>query len=918
MVEYKTFYTSLTGPKELKPKSEKKTIVVRGGASSHPVKDTGVKKTRSIPSNLEGLPVGDVIEQVMIPNVDKKVKEIAESRTPRITSGKNIRRGAGIGLVDIQKSISSIDPNLEYRYKDEILSGADVQSRLKQEQVGNVLQLFRLAQTKSGSYVAKDNQYYQIGSELEYVMSESEPGFKEQLMKDIGTPQFEQTFEQAYEDLPELKKESYHIQFNKDYRSEQQRIEQKMNELRDTYENPSAIGFLHTWTTGMLSWEDPLSLKSLYYTFTGDREKIIETKARASLDLDKSLMESLGSFAWKSATGPFATIGTTYTGGALLGAGFGSLKTVAPTIGKTAEVLFGIEMGIASFKQTYPKFKENIELKKFSNVFSDIALIGVLGYSGYRGYKTGSIFGEGRTSEYLYRIHTYDPGSIGDIQFKAALKVSRNLENVRSHRIKPLDIAQDIARMDARSAARTIAFLKSHRRTTIGGSAASYTQVEGARIPQDIDLLLPGGEKQVLFAKQFFKKTKTKLGEHLIDIHGKKFYKPGEHHLFGFRSKSPVKGYVMGGERYHVHPMPTGLQKTTLGMTKIGTKDVWLHPALVTKGKVHYTRFLTKPMHVRRKTLGKITLKHELVHQKHPLWPERMVIFAERKSIHPELYAAAKQWYKTKILQIPFKGKFMTVGEQLFRKGISSVRKETSYRHFKDIPDFITHAKSLIKSSQLSKNPIVRMKGIMAKKQLHRFINPIESIHKDSTSTYNKFIQNISKKPLVIQRKFYLDAGGKGIGYASYVNPVKEYYSIGGLFGIGTYQRYANGGKNNIMYPKKHTIKKLSGTTYDIVKQPIEILKPYTTKKQDVTKIQLPISKNQYVLDYKPVIEQQKTKYQQISYKPIPYDYYQPPPKPPLFLGYKKKQKDFTDKNTKDIIEAAWMRKHPVTLIEVI
>lgn len=763
-------------------------------------KPVSVKKTRSVPSNIKDLPVGKVIEDVVIPETQKKAEEIAKSDLPRVVSGRQIRRGAGHGLVDIQKNISSIDPDVTYIYNNEEILGSELRSRFKQQNIGNVVNLFRLGRTPSGEYIAKKNQYYPVGSELKYVMEKSEPGFKKKLISDIGSSKFEETFQKAYGSLSDVEKEKYHSRFNKDYISEQQRIKNKMDELRSFYDRPSVEGFLHTWSTGLLSWEDFLGSKSLYYTLTGNREKVIETKARASLDLDASLKEGVSFFAVKSITGPFGTIGLTYASGAALGAGFGSLKTILPHAGKIAETLFAVETGIIGVKEAYPRFKKNIDDKKFANIISDIVIIGTLGYSGYRGYKTGSIFGQGRTSEYLDRIHTYEPGSVGDIRFKSALKVARRLEVVRSHKMKPLDIARDIARMDARSAARTIEFLRRNPRTTIGGSAASFTQIEGARIPQDIDLLLPYNQKNVIAAKQFFKNTKTKIGKHLIDIHGKKFFKPGQHHLFGFRSKTPIK---------------------------IGNY------------------------------------------------------------------------------------KFFRAGEQLFRKAVSSVRKETSYRHFKDIPDFITHARSLIKSSKYSKNPIVRMKGFSAEKHLSRYLNPIEKIN--IKSSFNKTIKSFTKKPFV-KRKFYLDVNKRGVGYSEYIDPSKGYYPTGGIYGFATYSKYKK--LDNKLRMKAYNVKAPQINKYIIIKSPnIRSVQVYKPKIPELSQIKINVKPITYPTGYKPDIPINKLGYVKTPYKQKPYGFY-PSIKPPsIMIKKKKKTRDLFIIPSVDLFEGARKRTHPVKLL---
>jgi len=200
----------------------------------------------------------------------------------------------------------------------------------------------------------------------------------------------------------------------------------------------------------------------------------------------------------------------------------------------------------------------------------------------------------------------------------------------------------------------TINYLRSHPKTVIGGSGASYTQIEGARPPKDIDLIVKGKAMDSLkgvktYVKQKYTSFRSKSlkewfkgsssdkepnlyeikdrpevlrakasvkGSDAVDIHGREMYKAGSEHRFGFRSKTPVK---------------------------IG--------------------------------------EH----------------------------------------------KYFRAGEQLFRKGVASVVKERSYRWGKDRPDFITHAESLIKSTEGSWNPVTRWRGRSAARHLELFKDPSQS-----------------------------------------------------------------------------------------------------------------------------------------------------------------------------------------------
>lgn len=416
---------------------------------------------------------------------------------------------------------------------------------------------------------------------------------------------------------------------------EKEVISKKIEELRPLYDKPSLAGFLHTWSTGILSWEDPFGAKSLYHTLTGQRQKILETKARASIDLDKALKKGATSYIIKSATGPFATIGTTFVGGEAVGAGIGALKAVAPTVGKLTEIGL-IGYGTATtVKETTPRIQKALETKNYGELVSIGTSTFPFIYTGIKGYKRGHAFGYGKTEAFLYRLHTYKPGSVKSIRFKTGLKVVNLLKDVKSHIREPIDFTK-IERFTPKTTQKTIEYLEYHPETTIGGSTASYTQIKGARVPQDIDILLRpkfreylsafkekyllrrgiegksvrefANIRKVIGAKEFFEEVKTPSGEHLVDIHGEEMYRPGRYHQFGFVSEKPIRI-----EKY----------------------------------------------------------------------------------------------------------RFFRAGEQLARKGISAIKKETAYRHFKDVPDFITHAESLIES--LRQKPFGKFRAEKAEKYLEMF-----------------------------------------------------------------------------------------------------------------------------------------------------------------------------------------------------
>ena len=177
---------------------------------------------------------------------------------------------------------------------------------------------------------------------------------------------------------------------------EQELVSAQKQKIRSAYDNPSLHGFLHTWTTGILSWEDPLSLKSLYYTFKGDREKIIETKARASMDLDAAIAKGWPSYTLKAATGPMAAVGTSYVVGAGVGAGVGAVKTVYPLAGKAVQTGLGVYGGVKGVQSVKQAMKQGEE--GWVNLGTRLA---VTLPSGILGYSKGAQYGATRTSGFM-------------------------------------------------------------------------------------------------------------------------------------------------------------------------------------------------------------------------------------------------------------------------------------------------------------------------------------------------------------------------------------------------------------------------------------------------------------------------------------------------------------------------------------
>jgi hypothetical protein len=447
-------------------------------------------------------------------------------------------------------------------------------------------------------------------------------------------------------------------------------ILKKKKELKKFYKEEPLPGLGHFISTSFLSYEDPLGFVSTYYALRGEKEKVFETKAKASIDLDAALDAGVASYILKISTSPIASIGIAYGIAAGIGASVGALKAAYPTVGKMVEVGIGLEMGSYFARETHKIVTESISTGEYERLVGYGGMSAVQLGAGISGYRAGYHRGYGHMEAYLYGKHTFKPGSPEAIRFKEALKISRRLQDVRTHKLKPIDIAKDIMRMDRKMALRTIEFLRTHPRTTIGGSAASKAQIEYARVPRDLDLLIKGGKKEVAIVKKLLGKTKTAKGEHLIDIHGSEFYKPGKYHQFSFISKHPIK-----------------------------------------IGKYRYLR----------------------------------------------------------------------AGEQLFRKGIAATKRETTYRHFKDYPDFITHTRSLIKSAKMK--IYTRWKGISAEKHLKIFLKPEKHPSYGRPETLlSSWVKSITAKPLQPQRVI-LPTGGKGLAQYFYHYPkqVYPYPTLGSL-----------------------------------------------------------------------------------------------------------------------------------------
>ena len=177
-------------------------------------------------------------------------------------------------------------------------------------------------------------------------------------------------------------------------------ISEKKDELRSFYTGSPTervVGLGHWVTSGFLSHEDFLGIKSGLQAGTGDIEGALETKARASIDLDRAIDEGLGSYVLKVLTGPMATVGMVFAGGSAIKAGaqyatgYLSAKGIAsaPTIIKGIQLGAGFGVGAFAAKDVIETYQTEGLVEGTTKGLS----YGVLFGAGMAGYK--SVGGKG-------------------------------------------------------------------------------------------------------------------------------------------------------------------------------------------------------------------------------------------------------------------------------------------------------------------------------------------------------------------------------------------------------------------------------------------------------------------------------------------------------------------------------------------
>lgn len=155
------------------------------------------------------------------------------------------------------------------------------------------------------------------------------------------------------------------------------------------------VAGLGVWaTTGLLSWEDPLGIKSTGQVLLGDVEGAIEAKARASIDLDAALEAGIPTYALKVATGPFATVGAAFAiGSGIKAAGAYAIGRLMPAVGYgfasgavgVTQAAIGTTFGVIAAKDIVETYERDPALG-----LAKAATFGAILYAGYKGSQSTS------------------------------------------------------------------------------------------------------------------------------------------------------------------------------------------------------------------------------------------------------------------------------------------------------------------------------------------------------------------------------------------------------------------------------------------------------------------------------------------------------------------------------------------------
>lgn len=223
--------------------------------------------------------------------------------------------------------------------------------------------------------------------------------------------------------------------------------------------------------------------------------------------------------------------------------------------------------------------------------------------------------------------------------------------------------------------------------------------------------------------------------------------------------------------------------------------------------------------------------------------------------------------------QKPIKiGKYrhMRLGEQVFRKGISSVTKETQYRWFKDIPDFKMASEQLISSGKKSYNPFSRIRAWSGSKSFQYVLKPSKASGFGKRPSYpSRLVSGFAKRVYTPPKAVMPSAGG---------------YSYPGSYMSGSYLTGAGIGS---YIPSSYTPSKIGGykkiSTYKPSKKPTYKLPGYKPSKTPSYKT--PKIPGLETPSYKP---SKTPSYKTPSYEtPKPFGYKLPGYKPPKIPSYK-------------------------------
>ena len=341
---------------------------------------------------------------------------------------------------------------------------------------------------------------------------------------------------------------------------QQEQQAREKDQLHYMYKHEPLRALGHGFLTSVMSYEDPLSLKSAYYKFTGNEEKVLETKLRAQQDVMNAYRGGNIEFTKKMVFGPGLAPAWAAAGGAVIGATTGAVKVAAPTLGKIAEAVIGIEFGKQAITESAPIYQQAYKSGDWSTAFSHTGMIGITSISGYYGYKKGSAWGMGKVER--ARLLSTKSGA-EYIRTKGIFKSMDTVKKLPEPSLpkQTIDVFSNLQNVPRTKAIQASAFLRTEQtrllggRPRIGGSTSTYAQLPsgsfrtgnlpsslykwgmkrqytarprdfiGTTKPVDLDIMITGRWGSLNRAAQIKQ-------SHVIDIPQ---YRPGEYLSYGYR-----------------------------------------------------------------------------------------------------------------------------------------------------------------------------------------------------------------------------------------------------------------------------------------------------------------------------------------------------------------------------------------------